>query len=389
MKRSFKYLGVKTFLNPLILLVLSVSTASAQYILNQTTQQTADFNISGSGAANIFNAVTEYRLNGFRILYGSGGNLFTGISSGNANTTGVNNSFIGFGAGYLNTSGNHNTFVGTYAGLSNTTGYSNSFFGSSAGYDNTTGSQNLFAGFQAGVNNTVGYDNLFLGAGAGYLNTNGFYNSFIGSNAGSNTSTGVNNTFVGRLAGINNQTGNANTVIGASADLGATNLIFATAIGAGAVVSTSNTILLGRTDGSDKVRIYGLGAAGSTQLCRNASYQIATCSSSLRYKTNITQFFGGLNVIRQLRPIAFEWKDGGMRDVGFGAEEVARVDPLFVSYNERGEVEGVKYDRLSVVFVNAFNEQQTAIEALQKQIAALKKLVCTRNAAAKVCKEER
>jgi hypothetical protein len=51
------------------------------------------------------------------------------------------------------------------------------------------------------------------------------------------------------------------------------------------------------------VSINTLGSAGSTQLCRNASNQISTCSSSLRYKTNIANFSLGLNVVRQLRPI--------------------------------------------------------------------------------------
>lgn len=81
-----------------------------------------------------------------------------------------------------------------------------------------------------------------------------------------------------------------------------------------------------------------------------------------------------------------------MRDVGFGAEDLAQVNPLFVTYNGKGEVEGVKYDRLSVVFVNAFNEQQSQIENLQKlieaqqqQINSLKKLVCASEPQAGVC----
>lgn len=75
-----------------------------------------------------------------------------------------------------------------------------------------------------------------------------------------------------------------------------------------------------------------------------------------------------------------------MRDVGFGAEDVARIDPLFVSYNSKGEVEGVKYDRLSVLFVNAFREQQAQIEAQQKQIDELRRIVCAQNPSAEVCK---
>ncbi len=52
--------------------------------------------------------------------------------------------------------------------------------------------------------------------------------------------------------------------------------------------------------------------------------------------------------------ISFDWKDGGMKDVGFGAEDIAKIDSLLVNYNDKGQVEGVKYDRISVAFVNAF-----------------------------------
>ncbi len=51
-----------------------------------------------------------------------------------------------------------------------------------------------------------------------------------------------------------------------------------------------------------------------------------------------------------------------MRDLGLGAEDVERVEPLLVTYNEKGEVEGVKYDRVAIVLLNAVNEQQTQIE---------------------------
>ena len=57
-----------------------------------------------------------------------------------------------------------------------------------------------------------------------------------------------------------------------------------------------------------------------------------------------------------------------MHDLGFGAEKVAAVEPLLASYNNKGEVEGVKYDRISAALVNAVKEQQVQIEIQQKQI---------------------
>lgn len=127
------------------------------------------------------------------------------------------------------------------------------------------------------------------------------------------------------------------------------------------------------------IRVSTLGAAGATSLCRNASNQISTCSSSLRYKTDLHSFIGGLSVVNRLHPITFRWKTDQTLDVGLGAEDVAAVEPLLVTHNTSGQVEGVKYDRLSAVFVNAFKEQQAQIERQQAetkqqqdQIAALR-----------------
>ena len=105
-----------------------------------------------------------------------------------------------------------------------------------------------------------------------------------------------------------------------------------------------------------------------------------------------------------------------MHDLGLGAEDVAAIEPLLVTYNAKGEVEGVKYDRLGVVLINAVNEQQaeiselravssgqknqiaelsskiedqsSKIKAQQSQIEALTCLVCASNKDADICKEQ-
>jgi hypothetical protein len=132
----------------------------------------------------------------------------------------------------------------------------------------------------------------------------------------------------------------------------------------------------------------GLGTAGGTSLCRNAASEIASCSSSLRYKTNPHPFSLGLDLINQLKPITFDWKDGGMHDLGLGAEDVAAIEPLLVTYNSDGQVEGVKYDRIGVVLINAVREQQQIIERQQAEIDELREIkavVCELKPTAAVC----
>lgn len=459
---------------------------SANYVQNTTSPQTSsNFNISGTGTANIFNAATQFNIGGSRAFIAQGGaqNVFAGISSGmsnttgfgntfvgnfsgNANATGFNNSFFGtdagrstngdgnsffgrsagfatttgtnnvfFGrdSGRFNISGNFNAFFGTESGfnntadgnsffgyrvgLNNTTGDRNAFFGNSAGQANTTSSFNAFFGSEAGLNNTSG-GNSFFGNSAGRSNTTGGNNAFFGTVAGQANTTGSFNAFFGGGAGSNNTTGSSNTLIGVAADVGAGNLTFATAIGSGSTVSGNNTIALGRSGGQDSVLAYGsvsvigslgvggvvslsLGAAGSTTLCRNASNQISTCSSSLRYKTNVQTFSGGLDLLRRFHPVTFAWKADGKPDLGFVAEEVNEIEPLLTTFNDKGEIEGVKYAQITTVLVNSVKEQQAQIEAQKKQnaklqqhlkqqqeqINALKRLVCPQNPQAEVCRE--
>ncbi|HJZ80044.1 MAG TPA: tail fiber domain-containing protein [Pyrinomonadaceae bacterium] len=133
-------------------------------------------------------------------------------------------------------------------------------------------------------------------------------------------------------------------------------------------------------------RVVTLGTGGSLSLCRNTFTQISTCSSSLRYKTDLHPFTKGLNLINRLHPLTFRWKADQSLDLGLGAEDVAVVEPLLVTHNEKGEVEGVKYDRLSAVFINAFKEQQTQIERQQAEIKELKQVVCSLRPRARVCR---
>ncbi|QQS42756.1 MAG: tail fiber domain-containing protein [Acidobacteriota bacterium] len=315
-------------------LTAALPAGSGNYIQNSTAiQNSSNFNISGVGRAASFNA-GFYSIANERVLFAEGGlvnNLFVGLGSGNPGFVTKNNTFVGISAGEGTVGGDNNTFVGMTAGQSNQTGNSNTFVGTSSGLANTTGS--------------------------------------------------------------------SNTLLGTATNLGSPALSFATAIGAGAIVNASNSVVLGRANGSDEVFVPGrltvstLGPAGSTSLCRNAGNEIAACSSSIRYKSNLSQFSNGLEIVSRLRPMTFTWKDSGIADLGLVAEEVAGIEPLLTTQNTEGQVEGVKYDRIAVVLVNAVNQQQriidqqeTEIGRLRAELAALKALVCASNPGAAICR---
>lgn len=330
-------------------------------------------------------------------------NTFLGTGAGLVNT-GYDNTFIGYIAGQFNTTALSNTFVGSAAGYESTTGSYNTYIGSGAGQFTRTGGDNTFVGARTGENTTEGYSNTMIGTKTGRNNTTGFNNTFLGTGSGGANSTGIGNTFLGKSAGNSNTSGVYNTLIGLNSDVASGYLVYATALGAGAIVSNSNSVVLGRSNGSDTVRIPGavlidgslvvhtLGSAGSTQLCLNTADRLAPCSSSLRYKTNVQSFPGGLDIVKRLRPITFNWKDGGLPDIGFGAEEVEGIEPRLATYDKKGEIEGVKYAQLTTVLVNAVKEQQTQIEqyhvqlaAQERELAAIKKLLCLSHPKAAVC----
>ncbi|HET8674659.1 MAG TPA: tail fiber domain-containing protein, partial [Blastocatellia bacterium] len=104
----------------------------------------------------------------------------------------------------------------------------------------------------------------------------------------------------------------------------------------------------------------------------------------------------GLKLVSRLRPVTFDWKETKAHDLGLVAEEVAEVEPLLVTHNDKGEIEGVKYDRFSAVLINAIKEQQSQIESLQKEnlemkarLAALERLMLQSPQAGRVSEDRK
>lgn len=112
-------------------------------------------------------------------------------------------------------------------------------------------------------------------------------------------------------------------------------------------------------------RLGALGSAGSFTLCRNNSNEISTCSSSARYKHDIEHLDAGMDELLALRPVAYRWNEGDLADIGFVAEEVAAVDERLVTRNLAGEIEGVRYDRISAILVHAMQQ----MDEHNKQVA--------------------
>ena len=336
---------------PNYLLSSVIYQASGGNIGVGTTTPAATLDVNGN-----INAALTYGLGGFTVL--------------SIGSPADQNVFVGFGAGSDNVAGQgvNNTFSGCYAGYRNTTGDRNTFDGCFAGHWNTTGQYNAFLGEDSGFSNTTGYSNTFIGMQAGYSNTTGWSNTFTGYNAGYNT-TGVADTFIGDKAGLNNTTGNYDIYIANQGPSSGTE---------------SGTIRIGDS-GQNATYISGIYNAtvpDGVAVYINSNGQIGTLTSSLRFKDQVRDMGDSSSALMKLRPVTFfykpEYGQGG-RTLQYGliAEEVAKVYPELVAYDNQGRPYTVRYQYIATMLLNEVQkqyrrslEESAVIEAQQKQLDA-------------------
>jgi hypothetical protein len=366
---------------------------------------------------------------GFNLVDGEF-SVYVGGAAGSNNQSGTDNTFLGALTGRDST-GSGNTFIGRVAGIDNQ-GDDNTFVGRRSGFgvlsEDSSGSRNTALGKDAGNKIHTGEQNVFIGWNATSLsdqNVVGSNNTIIGADArvaananfatalGAGSTVSTSNTIaLGRSNGsdhvlapggltlgstvtqysddlnINDPNGNASIYLSGDNQTKGINIAVDSTTGGDA------TLFFSQYDGAvfqdrlvinsgGRVEVRTLGVSGAIALCRNASNEVASCSSSIRYKTAVRDFSGGIDLLTKLRPVFFEWIDSGMPDVGLVAEEVAEVEPLLATYSAEGEVEGVKYDRIGVLLVNVIREQQAQIEAqdesirgLREELSNLRMLVC-------------
>jgi hypothetical protein len=391
-------------------------------------------NANTSGAADAFfgfNAGNANTSGSFNSFFGSNAgaanttainNAFFGQGAGFKNTIGHDNTLIGNGAGVNNLDANSNTFVGSLAGQGNVGGDNNTFVGVNAGVANVGSNNNTFIGANSANSNLTGSGNTYVGT-----NTDG---SVLATNAtaiGQNAFAGQSNSLIlGGIKGVNgalsdtavgigtstpevalhvkqtdtSSTSNATYPLLVESDTFAVGMQFrnnylsqghtwtVTTDGNGNQIGnfsikdtffpTTSLTLTSAGSGNSSLFIDGtialsLATGGHTSVCVNGptSGILSTCSSSLRYKKDIEGFTPGLRLLNQLHPISFRWRSDNEADLGFGAEDVAKAEPLLVTHNAKGEVEGVKYDRITAVLVNAVKEQQSQIDTQNRLINEL------------------
>ncbi len=140
-----------------------------------------------------------------------------GTNSLKSITLGTDNSAFGYQSLYSDTTGRLNTANGSHSLYYNTTGYENTANGSHSLYNNTTGAHNTANGSHSLYNNTTGDDNTANGLRSLFYNTIGIENTANGSRLLESNTTGNYNTANGYRSLYVNTTGNANAAFGSEA----------------------------------------------------------------------------------------------------------------------------------------------------------------------------
>ena len=286
-----------------------------------------------------------------------------GLGALHANTTANNNSAFGYGTLYDNTTGTQNEGFGYEALFANTTGNGNAAFGTGALYQNTTGGSSTTTGGNSAFGNfallanTIGSGNTAFGFSALTANTSGNNNVAVGPAALAGLTTGSGNIAVGTGAGGNLNAAESNDIY----------------IGDSGIAGESGTIRIGYIKNISSTYIAGISgktSANGSEVFVNATGQLGTVKSSLRYKHEIADMGDQSDVLMKLRPVAFYYKpeldDTQTRQYGLVAEEVAKVAPELVVFNQDGTPETVRYHFVNAMLLNEVQKQRQRIEEQQK-----------------------
>ncbi len=190
----------------------------------------------------------------------------------------------------------------------------------------------------------------------------------MGRQALQNNTSGSLNIAVGNLAGHDLTTGSSNIDIGNRGVAGE-----AQTIRIGEQGKQTATFIAG---------IFGSTATGGAQVFINSNGQMATVTSSARFKNDIKPMGKSSEALLALKPVIFRYKQeldpDGTPQFGLVAEQVEKVNSDLVVRDQDGKVNTVRYEAVNAMLLNEFLKEHQKVQRLeataekqQKQIEAL------------------
>lgn len=116
--------------------------------------------------------------------------------------------------------------------------------------------------------------------------------------------------------------------------------------------------------GSDTNIDLVLNPAGTGVVSTTASITCTDLNSSSdeRLKTNIVDIADPMAVLKQIRPVAFQWNKNGDQSYGVIAQELEKILPELVT---DGEYKSVSYLPLIAFLIKAVQELQSQIDSMK------------------------
>jgi hypothetical protein len=298
------------------------------------------------------------------------------IGAGRGNL--INNVGSGIGGGCYNNISGGCSFIG--GGCYNKVCYGAGFGSIGGGYVNTSvfGQYNTIGGGRQ--NSTCGYANTVSGGQTNIICNHSFHSSI-----GGGVCNYINGDCVSTIAG-----GFRNCASGGRNFVGGGQLNCASGHASSIVGGKCNTTLgqgsgiLGGCSNTASHTCSFIVGSNLTSTAANYTFMNNACvagttrtttlveTSARKHKECILPLQDQIENIKKLEPVEFQWKQDKTKDIGFIAEEVKKVFPNLVSYEEDGEIHGVQYSKLTTVLVKALQQQQEQIEELKKEIFILK-----------------
>jgi len=123
---------------------------------------------------------------------------------------------------------------------------------------------------------------------------------------------------------------------------------------------------------------YGLSTGTGDALCINNNQVVqnsglTTCLASTEsQKINIT------NLSKQITPVLMQWQpktynstQDGRLNYGFSAQQIERISPELVGYDQQGNISGVKYENMVAVLTKTIQEQQALLNKICSRDSSL------------------
>ena len=291
---------------------------------------------------------------------------------------GQDNTAIGYNAMFTLVNGQSNTAVGFKSLYYDTDGSENTAVGIEVLFNNATGSYNTATGNFSLYYNTIGDHNTAIGNTALFYNTRGSSNTATGYRALQN-SLGDQNTATGYRALGSNTTGDNNIALGFQAGLNLTTGSKNIDIGSQGVAGEANAIRIGTTGTQTKTFVAGISGvtvAGGVAVVIDASGQLGTSTSSVRFKDNVQPMAKSSEAILSLKPVTFRYKKDldpeAIPQFGLVAEDVAKVNPDLVARDDEGKPYTVRYEAINAMLLNEFLKEHKKVDALETEVATLK-----------------